>query len=65
MFDAFNILLQTTSKTVVVGSHVWVDDPEVAWKDGDVTEVRGDVITVRCTSGEKVSNFPVKYNEKI
>ncbi|XP_063937262.1 myosin-8 isoform X3 [Daucus carota subsp. sativus] len=44
----------TTSKTVVVGSHVWVDDPEVAWKDGDVTEVRGDVITVRCTSGEKV-----------
>ncbi|KAK1390713.1 Myosin-8 [Heracleum sosnowskyi] len=43
-----------TSKTVVVGSHVWVQDPEVAWKDGDVVEVKGDKITVKCTTGETV-----------
>lgn len=49
-----NFREMTTSKTVVVGSHVWVEDPEVAWKDGDVVEVKGDVVTVKCTSGETV-----------
>lgn len=48
---------------MVVGSHVWVEDPEVAWKEGDVVEVKGDVITVQCTPGGTVSNFYVNYNE--
>ncbi|KAL8122002.1 hypothetical protein AgCh_018654 [Apium graveolens] len=57
----------TTSKTVVVGSHVWVADPEVAWKDGDVVEVKKDVITVKCSTGEtakcKISTVHPKDTE--
>lgn len=44
--------MQTIS--LVVGSHVWVEDPEVAWKDGEVVEVHGEEITIQCASGEKV-----------
>uniref|UniRef100_A0A0A0L4V3 Myosin motor domain-containing protein n=1 Tax=Cucumis sativus TaxID=3659 RepID=A0A0A0L4V3_CUCSA len=36
---------------LAVGSLVWVEDPEVAWLDGDVLEVNGEDIKVLCTSG--------------
>lgn len=54
-FDACDFLLQSASKTVVVGSHVWVEDNETAWKDGEVEAVNGTEITVKCTSGDTVS----------
>lgn len=54
-FDACDFLLQSASKTVVVGSHVWVEDSEIAWKDGEVEAVNGGKITVKCTSGDTVS----------
>lgn len=38
-----------------VGSHVWVEDADVAWIDGLVEEVNGDNLTVNCTSGKKVT----------
>jgi len=38
----------------VVGSHVWVEDSEVAWIDGEVLEVKGGEIKVLCTSGKTV-----------
>ncbi|CAA7050109.1 unnamed protein product [Microthlaspi erraticum] len=41
--------------TVNVGSFVWVEDPEVAWIDGEVVEVKGNDIKVRCTSGKTVA----------
>ncbi|VFR03537.1 unnamed protein product, partial [Cuscuta campestris] len=37
--------------SVVVGTHVWVEDPVVAWIDGEVVEINGGDITVNCTSG--------------
>ncbi|KAL6343065.1 hypothetical protein AAG906_017877 [Vitis piasezkii] len=37
---------------VVVGSHVWVEDPEIAWIDGEVVEVNGEEIKIICTSGK-------------
>ncbi|XP_019181500.1 PREDICTED: myosin-6-like [Ipomoea nil] len=40
--------------SIVVGTHVWVEDPEVAWLDGEVVETKGDEITINCTSGTKV-----------
>ncbi|XP_031283791.1 myosin-6 [Pistacia vera] len=40
--------------TLVVGSLVWVEDPEVTWIDGEVVEVNGDQIKVLCTSGKTV-----------
>ncbi|KAL2953290.1 hypothetical protein AAZX31_19G156800 [Glycine max] len=38
----------------VVGSHIWVEDPDVAWIDGEVLEVKGEEIKVLCTSGKTV-----------
>ncbi|XP_043719718.1 myosin-6 isoform X1 [Telopea speciosissima] len=39
---------------IVVGSFVWVEDPDVAWTDGEVLEVNGEEIKVSCTSGKMV-----------
>lgn len=43
-----------TPANIVVGSQVWVGDPEVAWIDGEVVEVNGDNIKISCTSGKTV-----------
>ncbi|KAK4585859.1 hypothetical protein RGQ29_023176 [Quercus rubra] len=37
-----------------IGSHVWVEDPEAAWIDGEVEEVNNEDIKVNCTSGGTV-----------
>lgn len=49
----FNV--QSVPVKVVVGSHVWVEDPEIAWIDGEVVEVNGEEIKIICTSGKTVS----------
>ncbi|XP_019705642.1 myosin-6 isoform X2 [Elaeis guineensis] len=40
---------------IEVGSQVWVEDPDIAWIDGEVVEVHGDRIKVNCTSGKMVT----------
>ncbi|XP_010526481.1 PREDICTED: myosin-14 isoform X1 [Tarenaya hassleriana] len=40
--------------TTTIGAFVWVEDPEVAWIDGEVIEVKGEDIKVQCTSGKTV-----------
>lgn len=49
------LVIQTVPSSIAVGSHVWVEDPEVAWIDGVVVEVDGQEIRVECTSGKTVS----------
>ncbi|KAJ1292593.1 hypothetical protein BS78_01G001600 [Paspalum vaginatum] len=39
----------------VVGSHVWVEDPDEAWMDGLVEEMNEDELVINCTSGKKVT----------
>ncbi|XP_043705631.1 myosin-6-like isoform X2 [Telopea speciosissima] len=39
---------------IVVGSFVWVEDPDVAWIDGEVLDINDEEITVSCTSGKTV-----------
>ncbi|KAG0503503.1 hypothetical protein HPP92_003575 [Vanilla planifolia] len=39
---------------IVVGSHVWVEDPVLAWIDGEVLQINGHDVHVRTTSGKKV-----------
>lgn len=39
---------------LVVGSLVWVDDPEETWIDGEVQEVNGEEVTINCSSGKSV-----------
>ncbi|KAK4768221.1 hypothetical protein SAY87_003362 [Trapa incisa] len=50
-----------------VGSFVWLEDPDVAWIDGEVLEVRGEELKVLCTSGKtvnvKASNVHAKDTE--
>ncbi|XP_021893807.1 myosin-6-like [Carica papaya] len=43
-----------TNFTPTVGSLVWLEDPDAAWIDGEVQEVKGEDIKVLCTSGKKV-----------
>lgn len=45
--------MQAASAKVSVGSHVWVEDPDEAWIDGEVEEANSDEITVNC-SGKTV-----------
>lgn len=42
------------SVNLTVGSLVWVEDPDVAWIDGEVVEVNGENVKVLCTSGKTV-----------
>ncbi|GKU86169.1 hypothetical protein SLEP1_g731 [Rubroshorea leprosula] len=40
--------------SLVVGSLVWVEDPDEAWVDGEVLEVNSEDIKVLCSSGKTV-----------
>lgn len=39
---------------IIVGSHVWVEDPSLAWIDGEVVRINGEEVHVRSTNGKKV-----------
>ncbi|GKB78958.1 myosin-17-like protein, partial [Tanacetum coccineum] len=39
---------------IIVGSHVWVEDPALAWIDGEVTRINGQEVHVRTTKGKTV-----------
>ncbi|CAN1131393.1 XI-2 [Linum perenne] len=41
--------------SLAVGSHVWVEDPDTAWIDGEVVSIKGEDVKVLCTSGKTVS----------
>ncbi|XP_074280784.1 myosin-17-like [Silene latifolia] len=43
-----------TPENVIVGSKVWVEDPELAWVDGEVTRVNGTELHVQTTHGKSV-----------
>ncbi|XP_078430884.1 myosin-12-like [Wolffia australiana] len=40
---------------IVVGSHVWAEHPEVAWIDGEVTEIKGGVAKILATDGKTIT----------
>ncbi|KAE8685584.1 transcription factor MYC4-like [Hibiscus syriacus] len=39
---------EVAPSNVIVGSVVWVEDPEAAWLDGEVKQINGEEITVKC-----------------
>ncbi|CAI0419594.1 unnamed protein product [Linum tenue] len=39
---------------IIVGSHVWIEDPKLAWIDGEVTRISGKDVHVRTTNGKNV-----------
>ena len=52
-----NVFLQADQASVAVGSQVWVEDPDVAWIDGEVIKVNGDTVTVKCSNEKTVCCF--------
>ncbi|AEE28340.1 Myosin family protein with Dil domain-containing protein [Arabidopsis thaliana] len=38
-----------------IGSHVWFEDPEVAWIDGEVEKINGQEVVIQATTGKKVT----------
>ncbi|KAJ0014889.1 hypothetical protein Pint_20440 [Pistacia integerrima] len=39
---------------IIVGSHVWAEDPELAWIDGQVSKITGQNVEIQATNGKKV-----------
>uniref|UniRef100_A0A803PGQ9 Uncharacterized protein n=1 Tax=Cannabis sativa TaxID=3483 RepID=A0A803PGQ9_CANSA len=39
---------------IIVGSHVWVGDPELVWVDGHVLNIDGEEAEIQTTNGKKV-----------
>ena len=47
-------LSQGTPVNIIVGSHVWVEDPNLAWIDGEVVSIKNNEVHVQTSSGKKV-----------
>ena len=47
--------MQAAPVNIVVGSHVWVEDPVLAWLGGEVTRINGQEIRVKTSNGKTVS----------
>ncbi|CAA7394841.1 unnamed protein product [Spirodela intermedia] len=43
-----------TPVNIVVGSHVWTEDPELAWIDGEVTEIKGGNAKILTAHGKTI-----------
>ncbi|KAE8667505.1 Myosin-11 [Hibiscus syriacus] len=44
-----------TSVNITVGSHVWVEDPDEAWIDGQVSKISGKDAVIQTTNGKTVT----------
>lgn len=65
MFNYFGTVFQAGAFSPVVGSLVWLEDPDVAWMDGEVVEVNGEEVKVLCTSGKMVGALYTGFFWKI
>ncbi|CAN4102475.1 unnamed protein product [Withania somnifera] len=46
--------MREASVNIIVGSHVWVEDPKLAWKDGEVIKIHGQDVHVKTSNGKEV-----------
>lgn len=49
------VLIQGTPVNITVDSHVWVEDPDDSWIDGQVSKITGKEVEVKTTNGKTVS----------
>lgn len=49
--------MQAAPVNIVVGSHVWVEDPDLAWIDGEVSKINGHEVHVHTTNGKLVCSL--------
>nr|XP_011465975.1 PREDICTED: myosin-11 [Fragaria vesca subsp. vesca] len=51
-----------TAVNIIVGSHVWCEDPDLAWTDGHVTKINGQEVEIQGSNGKKmVANLSKIY----
>ncbi|XP_058738676.1 myosin-11-like [Vicia villosa] len=43
-----------TPVNIIAGSHVWVEDPEVSWIDGQVSKITGQDAEIETSNGKKI-----------
>ncbi|KAF7805219.1 myosin-11-like isoform X1 [Senna tora] len=49
------LYLQGTPVNIIVGSHVWIEDPDVSWIDGVVSKINGTDAEIETSNGKKVT----------
>lgn len=59
----FLFRIQGTPVNITVGSHVWAEEPDVAWIDGVVSKINGAEVEVDATNGKKVLIWTSTKNE--
>lgn len=48
--------MQGTPVNIIAGSHVWIQDPQVCWIDGQVSKIiKGNDAEIEATNGNKVN----------
>ncbi|TVU34255.1 hypothetical protein EJB05_16086, partial [Eragrostis curvula] len=53
-----------TPVNIIVGSHVWVEDPTLAWIDGEVVSIKNNEVQVQTSNGKKVTTDKSKVFPK-
>ncbi|KAL8192670.1 hypothetical protein R6Q57_027855 [Mikania cordata] len=48
------LMISGTPVNIIVGSHVWAEDPEFAWIDGEVIDIKGKDVTIVTTNGKTI-----------
>ncbi|AQL00934.1 Myosin-9 [Zea mays] len=43
-----------TKVNIIVGSHVWAEDPDTCWVDGEVVKINGEEAEIQATNGKKI-----------
>lgn len=53
---SFYLSLQSAPVNIIVGSHVWIEDPVLAWSAGEVFKINGEEVHVHTSDGKTVSS---------
>nr|KYP51170.1 Myosin-Vb [Cajanus cajan] len=56
--------MQGIPENIVVGSHVWVGDPELVWVDGQVLNINGEEAEIQTSNEKKVVSLVSKLYPK-
>ncbi|VAH77128.1 unnamed protein product [Triticum turgidum subsp. durum] len=51
-----------TPANIIVGSHVWVEDPTLAWIDGEVVSIKNNEVHVQTSNGKKEMDCQLHCN---
>lgn len=46
-----------TPVKITLGSHVWVEDPELSWTNGEVIDIKGTHATILTADGKTVRRY--------